>query len=376
VIGSNDLLRRTYVRKNGRLVPLPDGLMLMVPTRVAPMVFTPLLSWPTKIRMGLEWFRRARRVSADESVAGFVEAHYGREAVDYLAEPLLSGIYGGNPDALSIRSVLPRFVELEEKYGSLTRGVLAERRKSARQGSGLPLFQTLRPGLQTLTDTLAARMDARVIYGAAEAVERAGSGYRIRVGGDWIAASDVVLACEAHRAAPLAAGVDGRTGELLAQVPYSSSMTVSLAFDEREFRPAQPGFGFLVPRKERRRLVACTYTGTKFPHRVPPGMIVLRCFLGGAEDAAVLDESDETVTRSVLEELRGIVGLRAQPRFTRISRWLRSMPQYTPGHGTRIAELEQRLPPGLHVAGNAYRGIGIPDCIRMGKAAAERIAAS
>jgi oxygen-dependent protoporphyrinogen oxidase len=153
-------------------------------------------------------------------------------------------------------------------------------------------------------------------------------------------------------------------------------MTVSLGFDEREFRPAQPGFGFLVPRKERRRLVACTYTGTKFPHRVPPGTIVLRCFLGGAADAAVLDESDEAVSGSVLEELRGIVGLRAEPRFTRISRWPRSMAQYTPGHQARIDELERLLPTGLHVAGNAYRGIGIPDCIRMGKAAAVRIAAA
>lgn len=376
VIGSNDELRKTYVRRNGRLVPLPDGLMLMVPTKVAPMVFTPLLSWPTKIRMGLEWFRRARHMDGDESVAAFVEAHYGREAVDYLAEPLLSGIYGGNPDALSIRSVLPRYVELESRYGSLTRGVLVERKRAARRGGGLPLFQTLRSGLQTLTDTLAARMDAQVIHGTAEALERDGSGYRVRAGKDWIQARNVVLACEAHRASPLAAAIDGRMGEILAQVPYSSSMTVALAFDDREFRPKQEGFGFLVPRKERRRLVACTYVGTKFPHRAPPGTIVLRCFLGGSEDAAVLDESDEAIVAGVLEELRDIVGLRAAPRFTRISRWPRSMAQYTPGHDARVTELEQRLPPGLHVAGNAYRGIGIPDCVRMGKAAAERMAAA
>jgi oxygen-dependent protoporphyrinogen oxidase len=377
VIGSNDRLRKTYVWKNGRLIALPDGLMLMVPTRVMPMAATSLLSWPTKIRMGLEWFHRARNHAGDRSVAEFIEQHYGREAVDYLAEPLLSGIYGGNPSVLSIRSVLPRFVELERKYGSLTRGVLAERRKNAAaQAGGTPLFRTLASGLQTLTDALAARAALRVVHAAAETIERGGNGFRVRAGGDWMEAEHVVLACEAHRAAPLAAALDGRVGEILASVPYSSSMTVALGFSEHDFRPKQPGFGFLVPRKERRRLVACTYTGTKFPHRVPPGSIVLRCFLGGAEDAAVLEESDGAIAAAVLEELREIVALAARPRFVRISRWPRSMAQYTVGHGERIAELERRLPAGLHVAGNAYHGIGIPDCIRMGKAAAEAIAAA
>jgi oxygen-dependent protoporphyrinogen oxidase len=372
VIGSNDHLRKTYVRRNGRLVALPEGLMLMAPTRVWPVLATPLLSWPTKIRMGLEWFHRARGRVPDQSVAQFVERHYGREAVDYLAEPLLSGIYGGDPEALSVRSVLPKFVEFEEKHGSLTRGVLAERKK-ATASAALPLFRTLRAGLGTLTATLAERIQSRVIRGTAEAVE---SGYRVRVNGEWMETPHVVLACEAHRAAPLAAGLDARIGELLAGVPYSSSMVVALGFDESEFRPPLAGFGFLAPRKERRRLIACTYVGTKFPHRTPPGTVVLRCFLGGADDAAILHESDERVIAGLLDELKEIVGLVARPRFTRISRWPRSMAQYLVGHEERIAELEARLPAGLHVAGNAYHGIGIPDCIRMGKRAAEQIAAA
>jgi oxygen-dependent protoporphyrinogen oxidase len=372
VIGSNDHLRQTYVWKSGRLVALPDGLMLMVPTRVLPMAATPLLGWSTKFRMAREWFHRTRGRIPDESVASFIETHYGREAVDYLAEPLLSGIYGGDPEALSVRSVLPTFVELEEKYGSLARGVLAERKKAA-QPSRPPLFQTLRSGLATMTEALARGIGSRVIHGTAEAVE---PGYRVRVNGQWLETDHVVLACEAHRAAPLAAGVDPRAGELLASVPYSSSMTLALAFDEREFRPRHQGFGFLVPRKERRRLVACTYAGTKFPHRTPPGTIVLRCFLGGAGDAGVLAESDEAVIATVSEELREIVGLAAAPKFTCICRWPRSMAQYTVGHQERIAELEARLPAGLHLAGNAYHGIGIPDCIRMGKEAAGRIAAA
>jgi oxygen-dependent protoporphyrinogen oxidase len=371
VIGSNDEVRKTYVWKNRRLIALPDGLMFMVPTQILPMAATSLLSWPTKIRMGLEWFHRARNQAADQSVAEFVESHYGREAVDYLAEPLLSGIYGGDPEVLSIRSVLPRFVELEQKYGSLTRGVLAERKASP--GRNLPLFQTLRSGLASLTRALAARIHSRVIHGTAEAVERSGGEYRVRVNGNWIASANLLLACEAHRAAPLAAGVEPRAGELLAAIPYSSSMTVALAFDEREFRPEKEGFGFLVPRRERRRLIACTYIGTKFTGRVPPGTIVLRCFLGGAADARVLEETDASIVAAMLEELREIVNLRAQPKFARISRWPRSMAQYTVGHQVRTAELFSRLPEGLHLAGNAYTGIGIPDCIRMGNEAAARI---
>jgi oxygen-dependent protoporphyrinogen oxidase len=176
----------------------------------------------------------------------------------------------------------------------------------------------------------------------------------------------------------LLSGMDGRIGELLGAVPYSSSMTVALGFDERDFAKLPVGFGFLVPRKERRRLVACTWVGTKFSHRVADGKVVARCFLGGRDDAAVLNESDEVVQSIVAEELRDIAGVTAPVRFCRISRWPRSMAQYPVGHGDRIRELEERLAgiAGLYVAGNAYQGIGIPDCIRMGKTAAEKILGS
>jgi protoporphyrinogen/coproporphyrinogen III oxidase len=375
VIGSNDHLRKTYVWKRKRLVPLPDGLMLMIPTRIMPLATTRLLSWPTKIRMGLEWFRRARNHRGDQSVAEFVERHYGVEAVDYLAEPLLSGIYGGNPRALSVRSVLPKFVELEEKYGSLTRGVLAERR-NAPKGPGLPLFRTLKGGLGQMVGALSAALEdsMRLIQGEAETVERSGSKYKVRVNGDWIETEHITIACEAHRAAHLLSGIDARVSELLSSVSYSSSMTVALGFDDRDFKLPLDGFGFLVPRKERKRLVACTWVGTKFPHRVPEGKVVLRCFLGGAEDAGVLSESDDGITEAVLDELGTIVGLNARPEFVRIARWPNSMAQYTVGHGGRISELESRLPEGLQLAGNAYHGIGIPDCIRLGRQAAEKIA--
>ncbi len=379
VIGSNDHLRKTWVRRDGRLVPLPDGLMMMVPTRVLPLVASPLLGWGTKIRMGLELLRAPAPPAGDQSVAEFVREHYGQEAVDYLAEPLLSGVYGGNPEALSVRAVLPRFVELAARYGSLTRGVLAQRRAARRQSGSLPLFQTLKGGLQQLVDAAAAAAAPymRHLEGAAEAVERTPAGFRVRVNGDWLETPRLVLACEAHAAAPLAAGLDARAAELLAAVSYSSSMTVALGFDQHAFPRPLDGFGFLVPRRERKHLIACTWVGTKFNHRVLPGTALLRCFLGGMEDAAILEESDEAVIEAVIEELREIVPFHARPRFARVFRWPRSMAQYTVGHPGRLAELQVRLGgiPGLAVAGNAYEGIGIPDCIRMGRSAAERAAA-
>lgn len=379
VIGSNDHLRKTWVRKRGRLVALPDGLMMMVPTRVMPLVASRLLSWPTKIRMGLELLKAPSPKTEDESVAAFVREHYGQEAVDYLAEPLLSGIYGGNPEALSVRAVLPRFVDLAARHGSLTRGVLAERKAARRESGGMPLFRTMKGGLGQLVEAVAGAISGHMewVRGTAEAIEsRPAGGYRVRTGGEWLEAERVVLACEAHRAAPLAAGLDARISELLGGVAYSSSMTVALGFYEQDFPKPLDGFGFLVPRRERKSLIAATWVGTKFPHRVPPGTALVRCFLGGMENAAILEEQDERVIAAVVEELREIVPFRSGPHFSRVYRWPRSMAQYTVGHPGRMAELESRLSrfPGLALAGNAYQGIGIPDCIRMGRSAAERTA--
>ena len=378
VIGSNDHRRVTYVRKGGRLVPLPDGLLMMVPTRILPLLTTRLLSWTTKFRMGMELLRAPRPKPGDESVAQFILEHYGAEAVDYLAEPLLSGIYGGDPSQLSVTSVLPRFVELANQYGSLTRGVLAARAKAGRDRNPAPLFRTLKGGLGQMVDAIAGAISAQVVVRQcrAQTIQRAEAGFRIKLDdGAWLEADQVVVACEAHSGSALLAGVDGRLAELLGTVPYSSSMTVALGFDAADFARPPHGFGFLVPKKERRRLVACTWVGAKFPYRVPEGKVVARCFLGGMEDADVLGESDEAVTAAVTSELQEIAGFTAHPRFTRISRWPRSMAQYTVGHPQRLAEIQARTPPagGLHLAGNAYEGIGIPDCIRLGRQAAERI---
>jgi protoporphyrinogen/coproporphyrinogen III oxidase len=372
VIGSNDHQRTTYIWKHGRLIALPEGVMMIVPSRLMPMAKSPLLSWGTKLRMAAEYFR-GQGPSVDRSVADFVIDHFGKETLDYLAEPLLSGVYGGDPARLSVASVLPRFLQMEAKYGSLVRAVLDTRGK----GSSGPLFRTLRSGLSKLIATLASGV--KVCHAQAESIERRdGGGFRIRAEGNWMDADHVIVACPAWSAAQLLAPVDPKLAEGLGGIEYSSSLTLSLIYRASEFDGMRAGFGFLVPKKERQRLAACTFVGAKFSHRVPGDRIALRCFFGGTSDEAVLGEADDALITIARQELRRILGLTAVPLEHVIARWPRSMAQYSVGHAQRIAEIRARAAeiPGLHLAGNAYEGIGIPDCIRTGRQAAKNILAT
>lgn len=368
VIGSNDHSRVTYIVKKGRLIPMPEGLMMMVPTKIMPLVGTSLLSWGTKIRMGLEFLRRPKGHQPDRSVQEFLLDHYGQESIDYLAEPLLAGVYGGDPRQMSVNSVLARFAEIEAKYGSLTRGVLAQPRPKGSGGGSFLL--TLKQGLGQLIDKL--RPFADVVHANAETVEQTeGGGYRVRVDGEWIEAENVVLAASARDSAKLLDSSQKELAELLAAVPYTTSITLALGYEKSTFDHPIAGHGFLVPKRERKYILGCTWVGNKFDHRVPQDKVVLRCFMGG--DALPL--TDEALVETACQELRSIMGLQARPVFHSIARWPYSMAQYTVGHAQRVERIEAILQstPGLHLAGNAYHGIGIPDCVHMGKTAAERI---
>ena len=375
VIGSNDSARVTYIWKRGRLRPLPDGLVMMVPTRIMPLVSTSLLSWPAKGRMAFEWFRRPPIFPLpDRSVADFIRDHFGNEAVDYLAEPLLAGIYGGDPSTLGVRSVLPRFVDIETRYGSLSRGLVQER-KAERKTAVAPLFSTLKGGMGSLVRALEQRIGPRVqiLRGVAETIEQTAAGFRARVAGNWLDSSHVVLASPAYSAGKLVEAIDGELAGLLGSIAYRSAVAVTLGFERRSFDHPLHGFGFLVPKRERRYLVACTWVGKKFAHRVPDDTVLLRCFMGDA-----IAENDETLIANARGDLRTMMGIAATPAFHQVSRWPQSMAQYGVGHEDLVRRIEERIAehPGILLAGNAYHGIGVPDCIRMGREAAMAVLTS
>ena len=370
IIGSNDHSRVTYILKHGKLVPLPDGLMMMVPTKILPLVGTSLFGWGTKIRMGLEFFRRPNGKQPDRSVYDFLMDHYGQESIDYLAEPLLAGVYGGDPKQMSVNSVLTRFADIETKYGSLTRGVLAAPKPPKTSGPKSFLW-TLKNGLGQLIEKLQPNAD--VVHGTVEALEQTPSGFRVRVNNQWTEADKVVLGAPAGDCAKLLRPSNAELADLLAAIPYTSSITMALGYRKDTFDHPLNGHGFLVPKLERKYLMGCTWVGNKFNHRVPDDMVLLRCFIGGNGLAL----SDDELVAVACRELRSIMGLQAQPVLQNIARWPDSMAQYTVGHERRVKRIEAIMEtiPGLHLAGNAYRGIGIPDCVKMGKDAAARITA-
>jgi oxygen-dependent protoporphyrinogen oxidase len=397
LLPSNDAARKTYILVRNRLIALPDGLMFLVPTKLIPTALTRLFSLTTKIRMGLELLHPPRPTGLqDEAVAALVKRHFGSEAVDRLADPLLSGIYGGDAAQLSARTVLPGLVKMESEYGSLTRGMLAAHRKmramakaTAKAKGQVPagarpaprsIFTSLRGGMQQLIDALTARLNpASVRLGTpVEAIEKTKDGWRVEAEGSSENYDAVIMASPAWAASVLLWPVDTALGEELSAIPYSSSITVNLVYDEAKLGPLPEGFGFLVPAREGRAMLACTFVHRKFLGRTPPGKAVFRAFLGGMKNEGLLAENDDALVATVRRELKEILGIEAEPEHTQVSRWRRAMAQYAVGHQERIACIAARVAalPGLRLAGNAYDGIGIPDCIRLGRQAARELMAA
>jgi oxygen-dependent protoporphyrinogen oxidase len=379
LIGSNDAHRKTYILTRGRLVVMPDGLMFMVPTKILPTGLSPLFSWTTKLRMGQELFHPPRAVDRDESVAEFVQRHYGAEMVDRLADPLLSGIYGGEAANLSVRAVLPRFAEMERTHGSLGRAMLAARRKmsAAPPRPASPLFTSLKQGMQHLAETLAAKLTPSSLLTNApvQAIQREAGAWVVSAGFQSDQFDAVILAVPGGAAASVLRMVSPELTTELAAIQYSSSVTVGLGYDREVRQSLPPGFGFLVPRSEGKRLLAATFVHNKFPHRAPPDRALLRCFFAGANAENIWTLSDGQIVGVVRNELQQILGLRAQPLFARVYKWEGAMAQYGVGHLDRLDRIErlrQKLP-GLALAGNAYRGIGVPDCVRSGREAAKQL---
>jgi oxygen-dependent protoporphyrinogen oxidase len=380
LIGSNDADRKTYIVVKNKLVVMPDGLMFMVPTKILPTVFSSLFSLRTKMRMAAEWFHPPHKAEVDESVAEMVERHYGAEMVDLLADPLLSGVYGGEASQLSVRAVLARFADMEAKYGSLGRGILAARKKiSAANAPARPLFSSLKDGMQQMVDALVARLYANALKTSSpvQSVIPQESGWTVSAGYQSDHFDAVIVATPTHAAAAVLQEANENLARDLGDIKYSSSVTVTLGYDEKVRRSLPPGFGFLVPRSAGHRMLAATFVHNKFPHRAPEDHAIVRCFLGGARDERILESSEEEILAIVRNELRQIITLNADPLFARVYKWKSAMAQYSVGHLERLQRIEslrQKLP-GLALAGNGYNGIGVPDCVRSGAEAAGKILA-
>ena len=386
LVGSNDSHRKTYILTRGRLVEMPDGLMFMVPTRILPTGISPLFSLKTKLRMISELFHPPRAENHDESVADFVERHYGRAMVDRLADPLLSGIYGGESANLSVRAVLPRFAEMEHTHGSLGRAVLAARKRwsASPRKSPPPLFTSLKNGMQSLVERIVSRLNPKSVETntTVTAMQPSSVGWRVFTGSQSACFDAVLVALPAPAATLVIRDASLELAAELGAIPYSSSITVGLGYDRSVRQSLPPGFGFLVPRSEGKRLLAATFAHNKFPQRAPEDRALLRCSFAGTNAEQVWNLSENQIIDVVRQELGEILGpqirgLRTEPRFARVYKWKSAMAQYGVGHLERLERIESlRIQlPRLALAGNGYRGIGVPDCVRSGREAVKQLLA-
>ncbi|MBO0912068.1 MAG: protoporphyrinogen oxidase [Acidobacteria bacterium] len=377
LIPSNDAGRRTYIFLNGRLVPLSDGLTFMIPTKLRAALFSPLFSWPTRLRMIGEWFYRPAHETRESSVAEFVERHYGREMVERVADPLLAGVYGGSADELSVTSVLPRFAEIEAKHGSLTRAMVRSRK--LHRAPQPALFTSLRDGMQSMTDAVTKQIPeaARRAEAPVDALKPESGKWMVITRSRTEEFDGVIPALGAHGAARLFRSDLPQLSSELDHITYSSSIVAALAYDQSVRASLPKGFGLLVPRQEGKRILACTFVHQKFPHRAPENSALLRCFVGGSRDEAAMQLSEEEMENITRRELREILGVTAEPMLVKTFRWPRAMAQYGIGHKARIERIGRLVSSirGLALAGNAFGGIGIPDCIRSGFEAVAKVMA-
>lgn len=380
--GTNPAMHGSFVLRDGELHELPEGLTGLIPTRLGPIARSKLFSLRGKLRMGLDVLLPARRDDHDESLASFVRRRLGNEAYEWLIGPLMSGIYAGDGEALSLNATFPQLRDIELKQGSLVRGMLAARNNGAvsKRGQQHSAFVTPRGGLGEIIAALESELrsiDIR-LRTRAMCLNADAGGYVLTLeNNETLRADTIVLATPAFASAELLIDLDAQLAYTLHNTPYVSTATLSLGYRRADVRHALNGYGYIVPRAEGRSILACTWTSSKFMHRAAEDHVLIRVFIGRSGQEHVLERSDQDLLRLARDELRTTLSIDAEPVLSRIFRWPKAMPQYTLGHLDRLALIEQRLAeyPGIYLAGNAYRGIGIPDCIASGEAAADQIIA-
>ncbi|HVO32340.1 MAG TPA: protoporphyrinogen oxidase, partial [Elusimicrobiota bacterium] len=372
----------SFIAMRGKLYPVPEGFHLLAPSRLWPILVSPLLSLSGKWRM-LQEFRIRPSGLDDETLGSFVRRRLGQEVLDRLAQPLVAGIFGAEPDQLSLRSTFPNFLELE-KHGSLIRGMMAKAAAATGKASGArySLFVTLKNGLQSLSDRLAERLGPSSIRTGIQIQSMTPAswegvpGWRLQLSnGETLDAEAVCLAVPSFAAARLLQPVDAELASDLSAIPYGDSLTAHFAFPAKAIRDPLNGVGLVVPAVEKRVLGACTFVHRKFAGRCPGDVALLRAFAGGSSARALLRHSDHEITDKLLKDLKELLGISAAPIFTTLSRYPSALPHYTLGHGDRVRRIEDRAArlQGLALAGNWQGGVGIPDSIESGEAAASSL---
>ena len=388
--------RLARVVARGRVEPIPNGFSLMQPTRLTAILTSPVLSWQGKLRLIAEYFVPSRRDESDESLESIAVRRLGREAFERLVEPIVGGIFTAKAATLSMHAAMPQFVEIERQYGGLIRGVLAKRRnanqsdRAARQASGARYDQFLAPkmGMQSWLNQLAGKLPISSIELSSRivSIECASDGrWQIRktnckeTGGtsaiENLHFDAVIVATPSGPAATLLKSVSTVLFNELQSIPYADSAVVAMLVNRSEINSDLLCFGIVVPQREHRDTLAISFTSEKYPGRVPHDKVLLRVFMGGAVRPDLFAESDERLIERAWHDVQTFVGIRTRPEWLRVVRWPAAMPQYLVGHMQRIARIEAELEaiPSLALAGNAYRGVGIPQCVRSGRQAAERM---
>lgn len=368
------LPRTAYVLRDDRLHALAEGSFLGFPLSLRSLAGARLFSMRGRLRMACEPFVPKQDDSGDESIAAFVRRRFGQEAVDYLAEPLLAGIHAGDVERLSMRALFPRLLEAEQRTGSVLRSFRAMRMTPSPQGA----FLSLPGGVGELVEALTGALRPGTVQLSARVTElRRGAGYTVDSSAGSVQARAVVLAAPAYVTAELVRGLDTVLAAGCESVPYASTATVAFGYRAAQVAHPMRGSGFVVPKAERRALLAGTWVTSKWPGRAPDGHVLLRGFLGGGRDPHRLDDSDDRLVAQARAELTELLGISGEPLFTRLFRWSRQSPQYEVGHLDRLASIQSRLPaiPGLFVTGSGLRGVGIPDSVADARATAAQVAA-
>lgn len=390
LIGTRPDTRRVYIVWQRKLHPMPEGLILGVPTEIKPLVDSELLGWDAKLRAGLDFVvpQKVWKDDDDESIASFVSRRLGPDVSERLAGPLLGGIFAGDPEALSVRACVPQLVEAERDHGSIIRAMRAlkaKRKAQAASGSGeATAFISLKRGVGDLVVNVAHKLrDAEVTTNrAVKAVVRLPEGdtrgrWMVKTSDGAMFADDVVLCVPAHVATKLLADTDETLSSYCSELDYSSAATVFLAYRKFDVRHPLDAFGILIPRAENRPILACTFVSSKWDHRAPSGQVLLRVFFGGAGHEDMLDRDDSDLVKTARSQIQDLLNIDRAPMFTRVFRFRDSSPQFHVGHLARVKKIMARAAelPGLHLGGNGYLGSGIPDMVRTGEEIAARIIA-